>query len=334
MSTLQPGYETNAGLLYRLLSERIPRAQLSLRYEAGIQWRDWSATRDVIEGRGINRQIQRAYGALASRYRPGDRIFLFGYSRGAYAVRSLAGVIDRVGLLRDREATARNVLLAYRHYRYSPGSPAARAFAERYCHRDATIEMVGCWDTVKALGLRAPFVWRLTEPAHAFHNTDLGGAIRNGFHALAHDETREAFAPVLWTTPPGGFEGRLEQMWFPGTHGDVGGHLDGFHDARPLANMSLVWMLEQAETLGLGLPGGWVSRFPVDPAAPSLGTTRGWGKLFLARRARPIGHDPSELLHPVLHRRAAPPPGTPGEPPAEGPETGEPPAAAPGLAGE
>ena len=89
MSSLEPGNETNAGLTYRLCREM--GSQLSIYYEPGLQWRDWRSARDVIMGRGINRQIRRAYGYLASRYRPGDRIFLFGYSRGAYAVRSLAG---------------------------------------------------------------------------------------------------------------------------------------------------------------------------------------------------------------------------------------------------
>lgn len=75
------------------------------------------------DGPGINRQIRRAYGYLASRYRPGDRIFLFGYSRGAFAVRSLAGIMDRVGLLRADQATERNVQLAYRHYRAGGKAP-------------------------------------------------------------------------------------------------------------------------------------------------------------------------------------------------------------------
>jgi uncharacterized protein (DUF2235 family) len=111
-----PGWETNAGLTYKLLRE-VRHSRMSIRYEAGVQWQAWRTTIDVIEGRGINRQIRRVYGFLASRYRPGDRIFLFGYSRGAYAVRSLAGVIDRVGLLRADCATERNVEIAYRHYR-------------------------------------------------------------------------------------------------------------------------------------------------------------------------------------------------------------------------
>ena len=97
MSSLVPEQETNAGLTYKLLLEAGRRANLTLHYEAGIQWRYWRNMWDVMTGRGINRQIARAYGVLASRYRPGDRIVLIGYSRGAYAVRSLAGAVDLIG---------------------------------------------------------------------------------------------------------------------------------------------------------------------------------------------------------------------------------------------
>ena len=296
MSTLEPGCETNAGLTYKLMEEAAKQSRVSILYEAGVQWRNWSETLDVIEGRGINRQIRRAYGFIASRYRPGDRIFLFGYSRGAFAVRSLAGAIDQVGLLEAEHATERMIKQAYRHYECSPDSPAAKEFVKAYCHDAPPIELVGVWDTVKALGFRAPVLWRLSEERHAFHNHELGSTIRHGYHALAMNETREAYDPVLWTSPPG-FEGQIEQVWFKGTHGDVGGQLGGFEDARPLANIPLVWMLEKAEMCGLPLPEGWKDRFPCEADAPSVGTTRGWGKFFLLRKRRVIGEDRSELVH-------------------------------------
>ncbi|SEO92734.1 Uncharacterized alpha/beta hydrolase domain [Salinihabitans flavidus] len=294
MSTLEPGQETNAGQTYRLLQEM--GAQVSLYYEAGVQWSDWRTTPAVMMGRGINRQIRRAYGFLASRYRPGDRIFLIGYSRGAFAVRSLAGVIDRVGLLQARHATERNIRQVYRHYESAPQGDAARDFARLYCHHHVEIEMVGVWDTVKALGLRLPLLWQFSEARHEFHNHHLGHSIRHGFHALALHETREVFAPVLWECPPD-WAGRAEQVWFRGAHGDVGGQLSGFEAARPLANIPLVWMLERMEQCDLPLPEGWRGRFEIDPQAPSVGTWRGWGKMFLLRKRRGVGRDVSERLH-------------------------------------
>ncbi|WP_085892318.1 DUF2235 domain-containing protein [Roseovarius litorisediminis] len=301
MSSLEPGCESNAGLTYKLLSE-VCGTDLSVYYEAGLQWYDWRSTHHVMMGRGINRQIRRAYGYLASRYRPGDRIFLMGYSRGAYAVRSLAGVIDRVGLLQDRHATERNIQTAYRHYQSSPGSPAAEEFMRAYCHKDVSIEMVGVWDTVKALGLRLPFLWRWSEEAHAFHSHRLGRAIRHGYHALALDETREMFAPVLWECSDG-YDGVVEQVWFRGSHGDVGGQLGGFDAARPLANIPLVWMLDRAEICGLTLPEGWRGRFALDRDAPSVGTWRGWAKIFVIRKARKVGQGPTERLHESVQGR-------------------------------
>ena len=297
MSSLKPGEEGNAGLLFLLLKEMGPRANRRLYYEPGMQWEGWLRGLAILEGRGTAPQIQRAYGWLASGYREGDRIFLFGFSRGAYAVRSLAGVIDRVGLLRRDHATERAVRLAWRHYERSADSQASQAFARRFCHVEAPIEMVGVWDTVKALGLRLPFFWMFAQDRHAFHNHHLGPSIRHGYHALALHETREAFAPVLWDCPPG-WEGNVEQVWFRGAHGDIGGQIGNVAAARPLSNIPLVWILDRAEALGLALPLGWRERFPCDPEAPMVGTWRGWGKAFLLRRTRVVGRDRSERLHP------------------------------------
>jgi uncharacterized protein (DUF2235 family) len=296
MSSLEEGFETNAGLVYRLMDEvRRTRGapKVSVYYEAGIQWRGWRSAWGVATGKGINRQIRRAYGALASRYRPGDRIYLFGYSRGAFAVRSLAGLIGTVGILKPQFATERHVLQAYRHYENEEFTDACRDFAAAYCYEGVGVEMIGVWDTVKALGLTWPVVWRLFEPAHRFHDANLGLHVHHGFHALARDETRHAYAPLLWKTR-GEFPGRVEQVWFPGSHGDIGGQLDGDERARPRAWVSLNWMLEKAEAVGLPLPPDWRERFPFDPNAPSIGTFRGWGKIFVLRGKRVRGRDPSE----------------------------------------
>ena len=312
MSSLDDGEETNVGLIYKLLAEAAEDSRIGLLYEAGNQWDDWSKTMDIIEGRGINRQIRRVYGWLSSRYRPGDRIFLIGFSRGAFAVRSLAGVIGEVGLLTREHASERMVREAYRHYEEGTSYETCRAFRKAYCFEETPIEMIGAFDTVKSLGFRAPFVVRWAEVKHAFHNDALGGHVKRGFHALALDETREAFTPVLWNCPPG-FKGEVEQVWFRGSHGDVGGQLTGKYSARPLSNIPLIWMVERLDRCGLPLPDGWRARFPVDPDAEGVGNWRGWGKYFLARKKRVIGVDPSESIHPTAIGRSprAPEGGTP-----------------------
>jgi len=219
-----------------------------------------------------------------------------GYSRGAFAVRSLAGMIGRVGLLKSHHTTVSHIRTAYRHYEAGGESMSARAFHAEYCHDTCRIEAVAVWDTVKALGVRLPLIWRLSEGKTEFHDARLDAHVNHGFHALALDERRAAYTPVLWQCPPD-WAGHLEQVWFRGTHGDVGGHLDGFPAARPLANIPLVWMLDRLEACGVSLPEGWADRFPQDATAPSVGQWRGWAKIFWVRRRRTVGRDPSERLH-------------------------------------
>ncbi len=341
MSSLKPGFESNAGLTFGLLSDIAPESRMRVFYHPGDQWSGVWNWRDVAEGRGMGRQIREAYGFISTRYRRGDRIFLFGYSRGAYAVRSLAGMIDMVGLLRSKHATVANIRTAWRLYRTRAEDHMGK-FASAWCHADTRIEMVGVWDTVRALGFRGPrgrpgirtilqtearlfglpwpFAWRVPPDPFRFHNHTLGPRVRHGFQALALDEDRLAYAPVIWDSPPGG-AGHVEQVWFRGAHGDVGGHILSWTRARPLSNIPLAWMLEKAEACGMSLPDGWRGRFQLDASAPPSGTYSGWGVLFLLRKKRRVGADPSEYIHPS----AAPhgnlplaPEGVPGRPAVAG----------------
>ena len=298
-SSLADGFETNAGLTYKLLCEVADPSNLHLHYEAGIQWRHWKTTRYVVTGKGINRQIERAYAALAKEYAVNDRIILIGYSRGAFAVRSLAGVIDRVGLLRSEETTEPRVAEAYRHYRKGEDDAALRQFHDQYCHPDVRIDAVAVWDTVKALGWRFPILWRFTDAEQSFHNDQLGSHVLHGFQALALDERRLAFRPLVWRTPEG-WNGHVEQVWFRGVHSDIGGQIGPSLQSRPLSNIPLVWMLTKLEDCGVVFPANWKDRFEQDVHAPSVGAWRGWGKLFVLRRKRVVGQDTSERIHPTV----------------------------------
>lgn len=279
---------------------------LRLWYSEGQQWNRWRTLPDIMMGRGLEGWISGAYGWLASGYAPGDQVFLLGYSRGAFAVRSLAGMIGRVGLLRADSATERNIRLAWRYYR-ATGRPseAAALFRRRRCHPQAHIRMVGCFDTVRALGIRLPLLWTLTEPRFRFHDAHLGADVDYGFQALALDETRAVFAPMLWDDASA--SPHVKQMWFRGSHGDIGGQLSGLEYARPLANIPLVWMLDCAESVGLPLPQGWRAQFPCDASAPSVGSWRSWGKAFLLRAPRIAGHERNEEIHPTVPRPYAGP---------------------------
>ncbi|MEO0911905.1 MAG: DUF2235 domain-containing protein [Pseudomonadota bacterium] len=308
LSKLTDGHETNAGLLYKLLTENGAHSRQSVGYDAGIQGEGWRKWVNVAAGVTINLSIMAGYAALCSRYQPGDKIMLFGYSRGAYAARSLAGFIGRVGLLRRRHAMHRRVERAFRYYEAGATSAHARRFSERFCRRDVPVEMIGVWDTVRALGLPYPGLNRLAPMATEFHDHKLGRHVAHAFHALALDENRTAFSPLLWQRQPG-WPGYLEQMWFAGAHADVGGQTGGHEGVRPLSNIPLVWMLRRAEMCGLLLPPDWEQRFHRDPAAPMRGNRKGLGKYFILRAPRVAGLCGSEHTHPSVARRSAALPG-------------------------
>ena len=296
LSSIEEGEETNVGTVYRLLTQLGQSNEQRFEYDRGIQGRGWRKWLNAASGLGINLSICQGYAFLASHYRPGDRIFLFGYSRGAYAVRSLAGMIGRIGLLRQQYATERHVQLAFRFYEVGSNSMARRHFSDHRCHRQVEIEMLGIWDTVKSLGLPYPILNRLAPMVTEFHDDQLGAHIHHGYHALAIDEDRSSFRPLLWRLSPD-WQGRVEQVWFPGAHGDVGGEVRLAPQARPLAHLSLNWMLRRAERHGLNLPQDWAERFAEDPCAPMMGCRTGIARLFLLRGPRRIGDADGETIH-------------------------------------
>ncbi len=302
LSSITAGEETNAGQLYRLLSERGQDARQRYEYDRGVQGTGWRRWLNAASGLGVNLSICRGYAFLATHYRPGDRIFLFGYSRGAYAVRSLAGMIGGIGLLRRNYATARHVNLAFRFYEIDSQSNARREFTKRRCYAQVPIEMLGVWDTVKSLGLPYPLINRLAPMATEFHDHQLADHIAHGYHALAIDEDRQSFRPILWRQSPH-WEGRLEQVWFPGAHADVGGDVRALGAARPLGNVSFNWMLRRAARHGIMLPDDWDQRYPEDPCAPLIGSRRGVGRFFILRENRRLGGADGETLHLSVRER-------------------------------
>jgi uncharacterized protein (DUF2235 family) len=301
-SRLTKGQETNIGLIYRLLEDVGQRADQSFGYHPGVQGKGWWGWFQAATGIGLNAAISESYARLASLYKPGDRVILLGYSRGAYAVRSLAGWIGRIGLLKARHATHRRVARSFRYYEQTLETKGSRAFSERFCHRQVQIEMIGAFDTVRALGLPYPVLNRLASLVVDFHDHRLSPCVRHAFHALALDETRVAYVPIPWTPGPD-WPGRLEQVWFAGAHADVGGQVWRKPAARGLSNIPLVWMISRLERCDVRLPTDWRQRFELDPAAPALGNKRGWGKLFVMRAARLVRSAHYESVHRSVAQR-------------------------------
>jgi uncharacterized protein (DUF2235 family) len=260
LSSLEEGFETNVGLAYRLL-KRNAGPGVTLHYQQGLQFdrgdllaSAWS----VLTGSGLDLQIQQVYGALASRYQPGDEIFLIGHSRGA--------------------------------------------FAEDCCHLEVRIAAIGVWDTVKALGLRLPGLWWLFKAKYQFHNHQISACVGAGFQAMALDETRDTYRHKMWDDTPDR-PVHLQQVWFVGNNGDVGGQVMGSPQTRPLSNIPFVWLMQRLQDCGLPLPKAWEDEFTQDVHAPSTGNWSGLNWLFWARSRRVVGRFRSESLHPSVADR-------------------------------
>jgi uncharacterized protein (DUF2235 family) len=203
-------------------------------------------------GLGVDDNIRSAYMFIAQNYVPGDEIFVFGFSRGAYTARSLAGLISACGILKRWKLG--DLPDAWKYYRSElPPSRqhSPQDFLAKYntdSHSDAKIKFLGVWDTVGALGVPPGLFPAGNARQFAFHNTSPCAAMEHGCHALAIDEHRHDFVPTLWTEPaPAGVE--IEQVWFTGAHGDVGGG----YVTRALADIPLVWMARKAEQDWLAL---------------------------------------------------------------------------------
>lgn len=203
-------------------------------------------------GVGLSDNVIEAYNFLANNYAgPEDRIYLFGFSRGAFTVRSLAGFVGLVGLINKIDLG--QLPRAFKYYRTPPAIRPQRPELLEGIGRRHPIDLhfLGVWDTVGALGIPTQFLGlnRLWHKSYEFHDVTLSARVRNAYQALAIDERRRPFAPCLWDNKTPAEGQTIEQVWFPGVHSNVGG---GYPDAG-IANEALHWMLGKACDCGLAV---------------------------------------------------------------------------------
>ena len=199
-------------------------------------------------GRGIEDNIRELYRFLVYNYDPGDELYFFGFSRGAFTVRTLAGFMNKVGLTqKDDDYYVPEIYACYEGSK-GPGSPEwTLAFHNVKDQRPCPpIRFIGVWDTVGALGAPGFLGQVFNKKKYQYHDVGLNTHIENACQALAIDERRKAFMPNLWKRPAA-WNGRLEQAWFAGVHSNVGGG----YSPDGLANEALHWIVEKAEGLGL-----------------------------------------------------------------------------------
>ncbi|MGE3143679.1 MAG: DUF2235 domain-containing protein [Hyphomonadaceae bacterium] len=276
-STLANKYPTNVALTARsVASDDADGNPQIVYYDDGVGV-DVGRT-SIIEaafGEGLDYKMLEAYEFLTLNYAPGDQIYLFGYSRGAYTVRSLAGLVRKCGVLKRRHAhRAREALALYRNRALAVDSPEAQEFRQAYAAAwpkldasglntimgqgaassayDLRIRFLGVWDTVGALGIprTAPFANSVNKK-YEFHDLALSRAVLSARQAVAIDERRNPFQPTLWSNLAAfnqpGQPARVTQMWFPGDHGGVGGGCASM----ALSGAALLWMVEGAQACGL-----------------------------------------------------------------------------------
>jgi uncharacterized protein (DUF2235 family) len=219
-------------------------------------------------GYGFSRHVKQLYTELARCYVPGDKIFLFGFSRGAFTVRSLAGLIAHTGLLdvkkvksekelnqRVNEAytALRECFRRFGTWRKDPVNNApAEAFRKNYAVEPETpIEFLGVWDTVDAVGFPLDEIadlWNTVVYPFKFPDTNLSSVVKCARHAISIDDARRTFHPELWNESPDSTSTRrIVQVWFPGVHSNVGGG----YPKQGISLVSMVWMMKEAETRGL-----------------------------------------------------------------------------------
>lgn len=224
-------------------------------YHKGVGTGRFDHFRGGALGWGLSRNVQDAYMFLIDNYdHPDDEIFLFGFSRGAYTARSVAGLLRNSGLLKRKYASQLDA--AYELYRdrtdaTHPRSVEAELFRKSFSH-EVRIKFIGVWDTVGALGIPVDFPGvQLVNDRWKFHDVKLSTSVDNAFQALAVDEHRKPFTPAIWEQQPEANQvgQRLEQLWFAGVHSDVGG---GYPETG-LSDLALIWMFNRAIECKLAL---------------------------------------------------------------------------------
>lgn len=238
-----------------------------IHYVQGVGTKTFERIRGGGFGYGISDNIKDGYKFLVSNYEDGDDIYIFGFSRGAYTARSLAGLIRNVGILKREKLYL--IDQAYRIYKdrtpdWHPNSPNSQAFKQEHTWPNERIKFLGVFDTVGALG--APFGiilgWLIDKIfACSFHDTQLSSIVENAYHALAIDERRLIFQPTLMKENKQHTPENFEQKWFPGVHSNVGG---GYANTG-LSDLALTWMTEKAKKHGLNLDLGKISDPVVTP---------------------------------------------------------------------
>lgn len=245
-------------------------------------------------GLGLHKNIMDGYRYIVQNYHPGDEIWLFGFSRGAYTVRSLCGLINNCGILKRPDA--RLIQMGFDLYKKpggvnAPSGANSVAFRRKHSHESREVTFVGVWDTVGAMGIPKTFLG-LFEDKDEFYDTKLGRNVRAARHAMAIDEIREDFEPTIWK-PKKNLD--LKQVWFAGAHADIGGSCKPDKNKLVLSDITLQWMVKEAGGFGLSVEQYMTKGLKPDARARINPSRRSFYRLR-GKYERPIDHGCGPVL--------------------------------------
>lgn len=309
---------TNVVRLYNALEDFDASGNPQLKYyhpgvgtEGGLIKRMWEGG----VGAGLDRNVMSAYRWLATHYEQRDRMFLFGFSRGAFTARSLSGMISRCGLLNLRQLDDKTAWgRVHAIYKECYRKHVPPNYDESWFHLDPSsgkkipIYFLGVWDTVGALGIPDDIgiLDLFDRPRnYRFHDTELCNNVTHARHAVALDEKRASFTPTLWTK----VENRpnVKQVWFPGVHSDVGGG----YVQKGLSDLALEWMMNEAAPLELALKDSMRRQIKPDFQDVLHDSATGAFRLFktIPRSIPPVSPQAggNNLHKAVTDRRSSPP---------------------------
>lgn len=259
----------------------------------------YAPVRGGASGLGIMKNIQDGYRFIVQNYHPGDEIFLFGFSRGAYTVRCLSGMLNNCGVLTRRNAE--RIPEAFEFYKNSkakPGSREASNWRRKYSHGPGrgTVDFIGVWDTVGALGVPTR-VLAFMDERDLFFDRDIGSNVKVARHAVSIDERRADFTPTLWGEKEAV---DIRQVWFSGVHADVGGGYGPDKRGKLLSDIPLAWLAGQVTDAGLQLEPHLVRKSALAVSAAKHRSYKSYWKV-LGRERRTIP-DSATMHHSVFKR--------------------------------
>lgn len=239
------GESTNVYLLSELLSKSDKQL---VYYDEGVGCEWYDRIIGGVSGAGLSDNIKQAYEYLSAVWMPGDKVFLFGFSRGAYTARSLGGMLYSCGLNSSPQRPGTEV--AFNIYKNADKNERAAYKSKNVA---CPVEVVGVWDTVGALGIPLTLLKGINSKFNQFHDTKLNKEVKFAYHALALDEQRSTFTPTLWDEDEITIGQKIEQVWFSGVHSDIGG---GYPE-KFLSDISLKWMMEKLKDMVSFSPAGY-----------------------------------------------------------------------------